>query len=122
MRNNMSRRGAALAVLSILAFPGLRMLSQDGPSEGEIKITAQKYSFTPDVIRVKKNDHVKLAITALDGDHGFKLDAFHINDKLKKGEVTPIEFVADKSGTFPFQCSHFCGRGHGKMKGELIVE
>jgi cytochrome c oxidase subunit II len=117
-----SRRKVTLAMLSILALPGLRIFPQNTPTVGEIRITAEKYRFTPDVIRVKKNDHVKLAITALDADHGFKLEAFHINEKLKKGEVTSAEFVADKTGTFPFQCSHFCGRGHGKMKGQLIVE
>ena len=31
------------------------------------------------------------------------------------------EFTADKPGTFPFECWIFCGMGHGKMKGELIV-
>jgi heme/copper-type cytochrome/quinol oxidase subunit 2 len=114
---------AALAVLAFAAITGLRIFSQDAPSAaGEIAITAQKYSYTPDVIRVKKDDHVKLTITALDADHGFKLEAFKINKKLKKGEATSIEFTADKPGTFPFQCSHFCGTGHGKMKGQLIVE
>ena len=37
-------------------------------------------------------------------------------------EAATIEFTADKAGTFPFQCSNFCGFGHGKMKGKLIVE
>jgi cytochrome c oxidase subunit 2 len=41
---------------------------------------------------------------------------------LKKGEATPVEFIADRAGTFPFECSHFCGLGHKKMKGELVVE
>jgi heme/copper-type cytochrome/quinol oxidase subunit 2 len=111
-----------LAILSFAAITGLRIFSQDAPAASEIAITARKFSFTPDVIRVKKDDHVKLTITALDAEHGFKLEAFDIDKKLKKGEATPIEFIADKPGTFPFQCSHFCGRGHGKMKGQLIVE
>jgi cytochrome c oxidase subunit II len=115
-------RKVTLAVLSIFAATGLQIFPQNTPTEAAIRIAAERYNFTPDVIRVKKNDHVKLALTALDAEHGFKLEAFHINEKLKKGEVTSVEFVADKTGTFPFQCSHFCGRGHGKMKGQLIVE
>jgi cytochrome c oxidase subunit 2 len=58
----------------------------------------------------------------LDRDHGFKLEAFGINQKLKKGDPTTIEFTADKVGTFPFQCSEFCGLGHRKMKGKVVVE
>lgn len=102
------------------AAPGT---SPSGMSEsGEIKMTAKKYAFDPAEIRVRKDQRVKLVITALDREHGFKLEAFDIDQKLSKGEPAAIEFVADKAGTFPFQCSRVCGLGHRKMKGRLIVE
>jgi nitrous oxide reductase len=63
-----------------------------------------------------------LVITALDRAHGFKIDDFQIDRKLPKGEAVTIDFTADRSGTFPIQCSEFCGLGHKKMKGELIIE
>lgn len=85
-------------------------------------MTAVKYRFTPDVIKVKKGDHVRLVVTALDREHGFKLEAFQIDKKLPKGEPVAVEFTADRAGTFPFQCSQFCGLGHKKMKGQLVVE
>jgi cytochrome c oxidase subunit 2 len=88
----------------------------------EIKMTAKKYEFDPNVITVKHGDEVRLIITAIDRDHGFKLAAFHINKVLKEGEPTTIEFTADKAGTFPFECSKFCGMGHKRMKGQLIVQ
>jgi cytochrome c oxidase subunit II len=88
----------------------------------EIVITAKKYEYDSEVITVNQNERIKLVITALDHDHGFKVDAFHIDRLLKKGEPTTIEFTADTAGTFPFQCSHFCGLGHKGMKGELVLE
>lgn len=88
----------------------------------EISVTAKKYEFTPNPLHVKKGEHVKLVITAPDHDHGFKLEAFKINQKIKKGTTETVEFVADQPGEFPFQCSDFCGFGHGKMKGSLVVE
>ena len=90
-------------------------------TEREIEIAARKYEFDPNVITVKNGERVKLVVTALDHDHGFKLAAFKINEVLKKGEPTTVEFTADQVGTFPFECSHFCGVGHGKMKGKLVV-
>jgi len=57
-----------------------------------------------------------------DHDHGFKLDAFNIDQKVKKGASSTVEFTADRAGTFPFQCSDFCGLGHRKMKGTLVIE
>lgn len=93
------------------------------PGQGNtIQVTARKYRFDPAVITVKQGDRVKLIITAVDHDHGFKLAAYDIDQKLPKGVATPVEFTADKAGTFSFHCSHFCGIGHPKMKGKLVVE
>lgn len=96
--------------------------SQAAPNVHEIQVTAKKYEFSPNPIRVKKGEPVRLIITATDHDHGIQLDAFHIKQKLKKGVPATIEFTPDKAGTFPFKCSVFCGLGHGGMKGELVVE
>jgi len=87
-----------------------------------IQMTAKKYEFNPSVITVKQGQHVKLVITATDRDHGFKLAAYNIDQRLDKGVATPIEFTADKAGTFPFECSVVCGLGHHRMKGKLVVE
>ena len=98
--------------------------AQNAPSgaDGQIKVTARKYGFSPDVIKAKRGDHIKIVITALDRDHGFKLEPFHIDQKLPKGEAVTVEFTADQAGTFQFECSHFCGLGHKKMRGQLTVE
>ncbi len=88
----------------------------------EVRMTAKKYAFDPDVITVHQGERVRLVITALDRDHGFELAAFGIRQKLKKGVPTTIEFTADKAGTFTFRCSEFCGLGHRRMKGKLVVQ
>ncbi len=99
------------------------LLAQESPGgAAEIRMTAQKYEFTPASVHVKAGQHVKLVITATDHDHGIKIESLHINQKLEKGKPTAIEFTPTEPGTFPFECSHFCGLGHKKMKGELIVE
>jgi len=71
---------------------------------------------------VKKGEKVRLIITATDCEHEFRLDAFDIIQVLKKGDPEIIEFTAHKAGTFDFRCSVYCGKGHGKMKGKLVVE
>ena len=109
-------------VLVGLFASGLAATAAAPPVERVIEITARKYEYSPSTITVKKGEHVKLMITALDHDHGFKLEPFKIDKLLRKGSPTTIEFMADKAGTFPFQCSHYCGMGHGKMKGQLVVE
>ena len=131
--NQSDRNVAVIALLVVIAVtlhnPVWAHLTQDvdpgahtGRDTKEIRVTARKYEYDPAVITMKQGDHVKLIVTAVDHDHGFKIEAFRIDQLVKKGESASIEFNADMTGTFPFQCSHFCGLGHKGMKGELIVE
>jgi cytochrome c oxidase subunit 2 len=88
----------------------------------EFKILAQRYTFAPNEIKIQRGTRVRLVITALDGEHGFKLGTLRIEERLRKGDAITVEFLADRAGRFPYQCSHVCGLGHRKMKGLLIVE
>ena len=86
-----------------------------------VTMTAKKYEFSPSVVTVTKGQHVKLQVTALDTTHGFEIKDYNVDAELKKGVPATVEFDADREGTFPFKCSHFCGLGHSKMKGEIVV-
>ena len=115
-----------LTIILTICFgaAGMLLLGQVPASSTEareIQATARKYEFDPSTITVKKGEKVRLTITALDHDHSFKLEAFQIDQLLKKGQAITIGFTADKAGIFPFHCSHFCGTGHPKMKGQLVV-
>lgn len=87
----------------------------------EFTMTARQWEFEPSTITVNKGDKVKLFIRSVDVTHGFGLPAFGIDERLEAGETTNVEFTADKSGTFRFSCTVFCGSGHSAMNGMLIV-
>ena len=104
-----------------------------------IDMTAKRYSFTPPTVHVKKGTKVQLRITALDHQHGFKINTYPDGGDTKgapgleltspqdcwtipKGQTVTIEFVAHTAGSYPFKCCKFCGFGHGGMHGELIVD
>jgi len=95
-------------------------------SEVEIWMTAQRSHFTPDIIRVKQGDHVKLHITNIeqtkDATHGFAIADYNIQASLEPGEVTNFDFVADKPGSYDFYCTEFCSALHLEMAGWLLVE
>ncbi|HEV2500989.1 MAG TPA: cupredoxin domain-containing protein [Terriglobia bacterium] len=122
IRSNMQRVFIYAGVALLLC--GIRAQAQ-ATVQGNVRaiqITAKEFEFTPNVIEVRKGDHVKLTITALDRDHGIALLAFGIKQRLKKGVPTVIEFDANRVGTFPFHCSVFCGMGHRRMKGTVVVK
>lgn len=109
------------------ASPGIVAQGAKGertPTAGvhDIQVTLKKYEFTPGSLRVRKGEKVRLIMSALDHDHGFRLDAFDVDQKVPKGTTMVVEFTADKAGTFQFRCSHVCGLGHRNMKGTLVVE
>jgi cytochrome c oxidase subunit 2 len=112
---------------------------QSGDNVQAIEISAKKYEFNPSPIHVKQGTKVQLKITATDHDHGFKLLAYpdgtpQTEDaglvftdhqdcwKIAKGQSVTVEFTAKTPGTYTFKCCNFCGFGHGKMKGQLIVD
>lgn len=92
----------------------------------EIWMSAQRSHFTPDIIRVREGDTVKLHITNVeqtkDATHGFGIADYNIQASLEPGEVSNFEFVADKSGAFNFYCTEFCSALHLEMAGWMLVE
>ena len=125
----MNRLRTILIGLTILSAASARTVAQVAQDAGtgvqgvhEIQVTLRKYEFSPGSLRVKKGEQVRLVMTAVDHDHGFKLDDFNINKKIPQGTTAIVEFTADKAGTFQFRCSSVCGLGHRGMKGTLVVE
>jgi len=119
------RRSLVLALGGLVTcLAGAALATGQGASSTyhEFTMVAKDTGFDPSVITVKKGEKVRLIITATDCDHEFKLDAFDINQVLKKGDPETIEFTGDKAGTFEFKCSVYCGKGHRRMKGRLVVE
>lgn len=94
-------------------------------TKGETKtftVSGKSFSLTPNQIRVKKGDTVKITFQNTGGFHDFTLDAFNVKTpQIQAGQTADVEFVADKAGTFEFYCSVGNHRAQG-MKGSLIVE
>jgi len=111
-----------LGLLS-LPFTESRIATDQGvvPDTVTVNVTAKKYEFSPSTVTVAQGQHVKLEVTALDRSHGFAIKEYNIDAQLEKGKPVTVDFVADKSGEFTFKCSDYCGLGHGKMKGKLVV-
>jgi cytochrome c oxidase subunit II len=109
-------------VLTALLFSTAICSAQTESKTREIKVTAFKYGYNPGIIILKKGETVKLVATSKDVEHGFAIKEYGINEVLKKGEDKEIKFVADKAGEFEIVCSVYCGPGHERMKGRLIVK
>jgi nitrosocyanin len=90
----------------------------------EITVVSKKlqWRFEPEVIEVEQGDRVKLTVINEDDfDHGFAIDALGVSQRLPANGKINVEFVASKSGEFPFYCSVSCSEGivDGKTRGHF---
>ncbi len=97
----------------------------DIPSTADTKVVvvkASQYVFEPAEIVVNQGDKIKLILKSIDVPHGIAIKEYNVKVFADADEESAVEFVADKSGTFPFYCNVFCGGGHKEMQGKLIVK
>jgi heme/copper-type cytochrome/quinol oxidase subunit 2 len=148
LRGHLRQRFAHYVLVAcalIGSLGGIRAIRAENPDEHTnppaqvIEISAKKYDFTPDEIRVKSGAMVELKIHSIDETHGIKLDLHpegstdqsspglifdnpEDNGRVEKNHDQILDFVALQPGTYEFKCAKVCGIHHGRMKGTLIVE
>lgn len=123
------------ALLLALAGSGdaVSARQQAQPDRPVVRITAERFSFTPSRVKLTVGDVVEIRISSQDTAHGFRLvrerdEGESLEDELDvvvpkrgSGEVSVV-FTASRTGRWTFECSRMCGAGHSFMRGEIIVE
>jgi len=93
--------------------------------QGDATATVKSRSevFADTVIKVRKGDTVMIRISNLEPNqpHGFSLAEFRVSEVIPPKETVTIRFVANKEGSYEFFCNVFCGSGHPRHRGTLIV-
>jgi len=119
MKSRLLMRSALLicAVAALLLFTAVAQAA----NEKVVAVTASQYSYSPNVIQVKKGQTVVLKLTSADKMHGFCLSELNLRTDIKPGKTTELRFVPEKAGTIHFYCDVFCGAGHDTMNGTINV-
>ena len=115
---------AGAVLLTIAAGDGAFAARWQQPERPVIRITAERFSFTPSRITLEVGDEVEIRVSSLDTSHGFRIvgtDTEIVVPKRGSGEASVI-FRAEKAGRWTFECHRLCGAGHNFMRGELIVK
>lgn len=90
-------------------------------SPRRIEIIAQRFTYNPDTITLKKGEPVVLVLRSIDVTHGLKVPELNIKSEIKKGKETEIQFTPTEIGHYVGKCAHFCGKGHGSMTLQIEV-
>lgn len=93
---------------------------------GEFRVAIHIFEeggFQPRQIVVQRGQKVRLVLTSYDVTHSFQLLDYGVDTgPIFPGTPHVVEFVADRAGTFPFQCNVRCSPLHRNMVGQLIVK
>jgi cytochrome c oxidase subunit 2 len=109
-------------LLSLSLFAGGCSKPRSNKEPIRITVTAKKYAFQPNPIRVKEGDEVLLEVSSTDVQHGFHVPGLGIDESIQKGKPAQIRFSAKTKGDYNIECDVICGPGHDDMAGKIIVE
>ena len=116
------RRLGVLSWTVVLGLLPAGAVASAAEATQRFEVTASRYKFDPARIEVRQGDVVELVLRSADTDHGLAIKAYAVKVAIPKGgETVGVSFVASRAGTFPIECSEYCGSGHKRMKGELVV-
>jgi cytochrome c oxidase subunit II len=113
---------ATASFVGLLAALGTSAYLMAQQTEAVIAIQVKRFEFTPTQIVLKRGVPVILELTSLDVVHGFNVPGLNIRTDVVPGQATQVRLVPDKVGRFDYRCDHFCGLGHWKVKGTIVVQ
>lgn len=87
-----------------------------------VQVEAGSFYFTPNEIRVKKGETVRIEMTSVDMMHNFVIDELEVEIPITtSGNMATVEFTAEEVGEFEYYCDVADHRAKGQV-GMLIVE
>ncbi|WCR11050.1 cytochrome c oxidase subunit II [Paracoccus stylophorae] len=72
-------------------------------------------------LHVPAGQPVRLYLNSQDVIHSFFVPAFRLKQDVVPGRTATMWFRADRAGTYPLLCAEYCGTGHSRMLGEIVV-
>ena len=114
--------GSVWLLAAAAVVPVMRAGEDVGAAVRRVEVTARRYAFDPSRIEVRQGETVEIVARSADTEHGLAIKALGVKLVIPKGgAAVSTTFVARQSGRFPIECSEYCGSGHKRMRGELVV-
>ncbi len=116
-----------VVVLAVMTFRTMAVRAE-APGSGAliVEVTANQWwwEFTyPELDVVTANElylpigqEVDLRLASNDVIHSFWFPSLSGKQDVVPGTVTRLNFIPEKTGVYPGQCSEFCGLAHGQMR------
>ncbi len=87
-----------------------------------LKCVAKMWSFNPSTVEVPAGSEVDIYLSAADVVHGFWITHKNVNLMAVPGAVNKTTVKFEEAGEYDIICHEYCGTGHEKMRGKIIVK
>jgi len=111
---------ATAAACGALGY-ALGSAADNAPGARRIPVVATRFTFSASELRVRRGEPVTLVLSTPDFVHGFSVPDLNARVDLIPGRTVELALKPDRSGRFVFLCDNFCGDGHDKMTGFIVV-
>ena len=91
------------------------------PPGGDAYLMGRMWSWFP-ILKLRQGETYRLHLSALDLQHGFSLQPLNMNFQVLPGYDHVLTLTPTSKGEFTIVCNEFCGIGHDKMIGKILVE
>ena len=96
-----------------------------GPASmpAEIYLRAEKWSFEPDFLRLRAGAPYSFRMMAVDVSHGASIQLGRGSRiiRLRQGALVEQELTFTRPGEYLVYCTVYCGIGHDRMSGRIVV-
>ena len=91
------------------------------PPGGDAYLVARMWQWSP-VLKLRLGETYRLHLSSVDLQHGFSLQPLNMNFQVLPGYDHVLTVTPTSKGEFTIVCNEFCGIGHDKMIGKILVE
>jgi heme/copper-type cytochrome/quinol oxidase subunit 2 len=89
----------------------------------DVYLMAQKFAYSPDVLRLKAGQAYRFRMMADDITHGASIQLGTASRiiRLRPNVVTEQTITFTKPGEYLVYCTVYCGQAHDAMHGRIVV-
>jgi len=88
---------------------------------GEAYLAARMWNWYP-ILKLRQGETYRVHLSSMDLNHGFSLQPLNMNFQVIPGYDHVLTLTPTSTGEFTIVCNEFCGIGHDRMIGKIIVE
>jgi len=91
------------------------------PAGSDIYLMGKQWIWYP-ILELEKGKTYRLHLSTVDVEHGLSIYPLNMNFMALPGYDYVLTITPNSAGEFPILCNEFCGIGHHRMVGKMIVK